>query len=377
MTSQERHEMRYLRRKAKRDARKEELNRKYGDFDKVASFAGLIDGFRKSKRGVAWKASVQRYEASLFRNTIKSHKALMAGDNIAKGFHEFDLCERGKHRHIRSVHISERCIQRSLCDNALVPMLGNSLIYDNGASMQGKGIDFAIDRVTAFLQKHYRKHGTDGYLILVDFTGYFDNIQHKPVYSILNKAFSDKRIVDLTKQCVDAFGDIGLGIGSQVSQILAITLPNAIDHGIEQNPDTEFYERYMDDSLIFVQTKEKAKEIFQNLRIQYEQMGIIVNEKKSQIVKLSHGFTFLKTKFYLAKTGKVIKKPCRDNIIRMRRKLKKFKAFLDAGIMTFQQINTAYQSWKGCMLRKNAYHAIRNMNALFNQLFIKDFMYGH
>ena len=34
-------------------------------------------------------------------------------------------------------------MQRSVCDNVLVPELSKYLTYDNGASMEGKGIHFA------------------------------------------------------------------------------------------------------------------------------------------------------------------------------------------------------------------------------------------
>lgn len=47
-------------------------------------------------------------------------------------------------RHIRSIHISERVVQRTLCDKVINPTLKPSFIYDNGASTENKGIDFAF-----------------------------------------------------------------------------------------------------------------------------------------------------------------------------------------------------------------------------------------
>ena len=46
--------------------------------------------------------------------------------------------DRHELRHIRSVHINERVVQRCLCDYSLVPVLSRSFVYDNGASIKIK-----------------------------------------------------------------------------------------------------------------------------------------------------------------------------------------------------------------------------------------------
>ena len=61
----------------------------------------------------------------------------------------------------------------------------------------------------------------------------------------------------------------------------------------------------------------------ERLEVIYSEYGIVINKKKTKIVDLKHGFTFLKTHFYITETGRIIKKPCRDSITRERRKLKK------------------------------------------------------
>ena len=152
MTSEERHKARETRRKAKRAAKRAEAL-KACSFEKVISSGSLVKAANLSKRGVNWKASVQRYHINLLRNTWALHQKLLRGESVVQGFICFDLIERGKLRHIRSVHFKERVVQRSLCDNALVPILSRSLIYDNGASIKGKGIHFAMFRCRDHLRE--------------------------------------------------------------------------------------------------------------------------------------------------------------------------------------------------------------------------------
>ncbi len=117
-------------------------------------------------------------------------------------------------RHIRSIHISERVVQRTLCDKVINPTLKPSFIYDNGASTENKGIDFALNRLSCHLQRHYRKYGREGYVLLFDFSNYFANAQHWPVSRELAKRVHDVRIRALANECLDNFGPIGYGLGS-------------------------------------------------------------------------------------------------------------------------------------------------------------------
>lgn len=149
----------------------------------VADANALYAAFRQSMKGVAWKASVQRYEMDVLRNTRDSKKTLKAGKSPVRGFHEFTICERGKTRHVKSVHIKERVVQRSLCDVALVPALRKGLEYDNSAGQKEKGIHFTLSRLDAHLHQFYRRTGSnEGYILLLDFKGYYDNILHSKVY---------------------------------------------------------------------------------------------------------------------------------------------------------------------------------------------------
>lgn len=369
MTSEERKEARYQRRKAAREVKRLKMLETY-DFDRVVSPDALFQSAKEARRGVYWKASVQRYCMSHLRNSIKTSKALRAGEDIRRGFITFDIMERGKLRHIQSVHFSERVVQRSLCSNALVPLLTRSLIYDNGASITGKGIDFSLRRLKLHLRKHFKKHGNAGYAVLVDFKGYFDSIRHAPLYDIYNRVFGeDERLVSLAALFIDAFGERGLGLGSETSQINAIAYPNRIDHYIKEVLRCKYYGRYMDDSYIICETKQQAAAILDALLIKYAEKGITVNRKKTAIVKLSRGFSFLKTHISLTDTGRIICRPCRQSAVRQRRKLKKFKRFLDAGQMSMLDIRTSYMSWRGFIAHKNARRTIRTMDVLYQHLF--------
>lgn len=370
MNSRERKEARYQRRKAEREKKRAETNAEFDNFESVISANALLDGARKSRRTIRFKASVQKYFMSLFRNVHNMRRRLQRGENITLGFIVFRLCDRGKERIIRSVHFAERIVQRAVCDRALVPRLSRSLIYDNGASLENKGIHFAMLRVRAHLQQYFRSNGfsNDGWILLIDFSSYFDNIQHGPIRELLEKSFHDERLIRLVWTFVEAFGEKSLGIGSQVSQILALAYPNAIDHYAKEVLRLRFYGRYMDDTYIIHRDKAVLEHALKKLLVKYEELGIVVNMKKTKIIPV-RCFTFLKVRYFLTNSGKVVMKPCRRSITKMRRKLKKFRHFLDVGVMTMADITSAYESWRGYVGHMNAHKTIRTMDRLYFELF--------
>lgn len=378
MNSQERHEARYQRRKAAREAKRREKLGQYDDFNRLSSVPAILHANWESRQGVMFKASVSRYNMNFYRNAVRQSKDLQAGKDIRQPFYVFDIRERGKLRHIHSLHYSERVIRRSACTNALVPVLSNGLIYDNGASLKGKGVSFSDKRCETHLHEFYRETGSsDGYILIIDFKGYFDNILHDPLKKLIDGSFRDKRIVNLSCDFIDATNTDkapeekgkGLYIGPEDSQIYAVAYPNRIDHIVKDELRQRYYARYMDDSYIIHKDKAVLKAIRDRLFAEYAKYGIIPNPKKTQIVKLSRGFTYLKTRYYLTDTGRVVKKADHDCIVRERRKLKKLHRFYAEGVITLEQVTQSYMSWRGSILKRDAYRTVRHMDALFFELY--------
>ena len=371
MNSEDRRAARRARREAKRRQKKVERAEKL-TLENVADLNNLYRSAKQAASGVKWKASVQNYHIHLLRNISRSHDDLLAGRDICRGFIHFDLYERGKLRHISAVHFSERVVQKSLAQNALVPAISPTLVHSNTANIKGRGTDYAIKLMKMQLARHWRKHGSDGYILQIDFSDYFASIPHGPAKKIVADHITDQRVVDLAHHLIDVQGDVGLGLGAEPNQILAVSLPSQIDHFVIEMLGVEAYGRYMDDSYCIHTDKEWLHIVQELIEWKCAQIGIKVNKKKTKIVKLSHGFTFLKKKFRYSETGRIIVRPARESITRERRKLKTLKRLYDNGEITYEQVYQSYQSWRGSMKRLDAQRTVENMDALFRDLFNSD-----
>ncbi|MCD7805453.1 MAG: hypothetical protein LUH03_10010 [Oscillospiraceae bacterium] len=369
MTSEERRELRYQRRKAERERKKQKACAGCDTFEQVFSYAHLYHSYRMCRRTVGWKASTQKYVAQAPLLVYDTRKQLLSGRFRSPGFYEFDVRERGKQRHIKSVTMKERVVQRCLCGYALVPVLGRTFVYDNGASMQNKGYSFAVRRMRCHLQRHFRKHGTDGYILLFDFRHFFDNVSHRVCKDILRTQFTDQRIIRLTERFIDAFGDVGLGLGSQISQVFALASANRLDHVLSSSPGIESYGRYMDDGYLIANRKEDLQRALEVMRQTCAELEITLNERKTRIQRVD-SFTWLKVRWHLTDTGYVVKRIYKRSVTVMRRKLKSFRRLVDEGKMTLEDVYISFQAWQAYALQFDAYWTLKSLRKLYTELFV-------
>jgi hypothetical protein len=340
----------------------------YYGIRKVSNANALFDAFRKSKINSDWKFSVQKYDFDLWKNISEAKRELNDGTYKQKPYVEFDLSERGKLRHIKAISIKDRVVQRSLCDNVLTPVTSSYLIYDNGASQKDKGVTFTRDRLKEHLHRYFRKYGTnEGYVLLVDFKNYFGSIPHEKLKEAYAKVIPEFDLRRLINSLIDENGgDRGMGIGAQLSQNAGIFYPTPLDQYFKTVKAEKYYGAYMDDRYLICRNKEHAKECLREMRKEADLLGLTINEKKTQIVKLSKGFTFLKIRYLLTETGKVVTYQSRDTFIRESRRLKKFKK----NSLPPERAAMCYKSWRGSVKQyHNNYYRIKRMDALFKSLF--------
>ena len=377
MTSCERREARYQRRRARRQAKADSVVGKYANPNEIFSAHAIVEGYKKSRKASGWKASTQAFGSNLFTNAFRESRNLKSNTWRPKGFYEFDIVERGKPRHIQSVCMAEKCVQSSISNGCLVPILGRSLIYDNGASLKNKGTDFALNRFVRHLRWHFARYGKEGGIYFFDFSGYFSHIPHLPLKERVHAKIQNPSIIRVYDLLIDAFRPKGvlpseaegLGLGSQVSQISAVFYPNAIDHWVKDTMGIHCYARYMDDGYIIMHDIEKLKSIaarFERMCLEY---GIAPNRKKCRIIKLTGAFRFLKVRFFITDKGKIVRRTHREAVTKEHRRLRKLRTLLDDGRKPFEQINMEFHAWLCSQIRCQSYHITLNMISYFDRLF--------
>ena len=331
----------------------------------------LYDAFLKCKKNVDWKCSVQKYEANVLSNLNHLRKSLVDNTYKVSPYVEFDINERGKMRHIKSPTFTDRILQRALCDYILEPSLYKYLIYDNGASIKGKGVEFSRKRLVKHLIEYFKEYGNDGYILVCDFRDFFGSIPHDKLIESLEKHIEDKKVISLLKQIIYSFNSNGkgLGIGSQISQICGVYYPTPLDNYCKIVKQCKYYVRHMDDFYIIHNDKTFLQDLLLDIEKISSDLGLKLNKKKTQIYRIDKGFIFLKQFIFITDSGKIVQKPYKKNVVCERRKLKSFKIKNNNGKMKTIEIKNIYKSWRGSIKKYNSYHIIKNMDKLYFNLF--------
>ena len=382
MTSKERHEARYQRRKAKREQKAYEANKI--TFDEVFSFSNIYKAGKLCCNGIRWKTSTINFENNLLLESLKIYNDLHNDIRKFKGFRSFITYAHGKVRNIDALPIQERTMQKCLCKNLLIDSYSRSFVYDNGASLKGKGMDFQLNRLKKHLHDHYRKYGTKGGIYQFDLKNYFGSLPHENIKSRAKEKILDDRIYKLFCDFIDDFQYIknidmssnkirGVGLGSEISQIVSLDYVNKIDHYVKDVRGIHGYGRYMDDGYIISNSLDELKDIKEKLYKIANELNISMNDKKNIITPFRHhSFVFLKMRVSLSDTGKVTMKLCRQSIKSMRRKIKIFRNWVDNNILNFEDVAQAYQSWRAHARRCNSYNSLSAMDEYFAKTFEKE-----
>lgn len=362
----------------------------------------LYDAYLKAKRGSDWKPQVQKYEMTWLLELAREQSELRTRAYEFKPTSTFTLHERGKVRRITGEQLPDRIVKHALCDEALNPQILPHLIYDNGASQKGKGIDFARRRLLAHLRRYYAKHrSNEGYILLIDFSKYYDNIRHDELLRLFRPYVADpcawwllEKTIDRSKvdvsymssgeyaKCMGVVFDVKeyakldkklltgerymhkhLNIGDQVAQTAGIAYPMELDNYIKIVCGEKYYGRYMDDSYLIHEDRNHLIAMRDAIEREAAKLGITVNRKKTRICKLSDRWRFLQVQYSLTETGRVMQKINPKRVTAMRRKLKKL-----APKLSDEEFSALYKSWFCGNYKLMSRKQRENMDALYTNL---------
>ncbi len=337
-----------------------------GKYQVVTSFDNIYKAFGPSRRGSYWKDSIIGYDVNRLERSIEISRALRSGKYKLKGHYHFKIQEREKIRDIQSLHIRDRVDLQSLCDKLVTEDTSRSFIYDNGASLKGKGTNFSRNRLKTHMRRFYNKHGLNGYVLQIDVKKYFDNIPHWYLKERMIKRYEG--FPDMQKclcDVIDSFdGNKGLGPGSQAVQIFALETLDKMDHFIKEALGIKYYGRYMDDAYLIHEDKDYLKHCKEILDCFLNEIELTLHPNKTNLYPLKRGIKFLGFKFNITETGHIYVKLNKDSVKRIKRKLRNM-ARLGLPEETIQK---TFTSWKNHANYGNSYYTVKNVGEYLDNL---------
>lgn len=163
-------------------------------------------------------------------------------------------------------------------------------------------------------------------------------------------------------------GDSGYNPGSQMVQIVGISLLDPVDHYVKEKLHVKRYIRYMDDFWALVETKECAEELLTNITVKLKEYGLEVNKKKSHIIPLNEGFVFLGFQYRLTETGKIIMTLDPDSVKHERKTLARMESKVRKGELKPEKVDEHHESWENNASKGNSYKMLKRTKQYLKQL---------
>ena len=335
------------------------MKRRNNLYDSMLDYEKIKRVYNKLRVTTKNKKEVIRFSLNLNENLMDILTKLYKGKYVFNKYRIF-LIREPKYRLIMSECIEDKIVNHLLSDE-LINSLERSLIDNNVATRKNKGSKLAYEKFIKSVNK-LMYNSKDIYVLKLDISKYFYNINHKVLMEMVMEKIKDKKALCLLKEILDTtnksyvnkeireviykekervkilniskeekkklYSELdkiptyrkgyGLPIGNMSSQILAVFFLNKVDHFIKEVLKCKNYIRYMDDLVIVDIDYDKLKEYKKIITKEIEKYDLKVNEKSS-IFKLRSGVNFFGYNFKINK--KLIIKYRKDTIKRVNKKI--------------------------------------------------------
>lgn len=248
------------------------------------------------------------------------------------------------------------------------------MIWNNGASLPGKGFHFSKRLLREDLHYHFKRYGRNGNIILLDCKQFFPSASHRIIYARHDKLIHDYDLRKLGDDIVaSSTGDKGMPLGVEPSQAEMIAFPSPLDNYIKCQLSIKCAGHYMDDYYIIVPPNQDPKEIMRLIVQKASELDLTISKEKSRIVPLSKPFRYCKAKYTLTESGRVIVTGNRGSFKRTRHKIKAFYEKVQNGEMSYEDLWTSvngmlaylesYQNHQRVLRLRRLFYAIYGFSA--------------
>lgn len=315
-------------------------------YERALTFSKIQRAFyRTAKRKKKTKDFI-RFEMYLEDNIIDIYRRLKEENYMVGQYRSFKVYEP-KERLIYSLPFYDRVVQQLYVYEYIMPYMIPKFISTSFACIPGRGLHTCVRTVQSYLNRA-KNLWKKPYIVKFDISKFFYSINRDILYRIMEKYYKDKKFLRLTKIFINFVSDDeiipgkGLPIGNYTSQYFANIYLNELDHYIKEKLKIKYYVRFMDDGLLIVESKEKAKEILEKINKYVNEVLDLKLNNKSGYFPLRGGIVFCGYRIYYNKF--LIK---RANINRVKKRIKKWNNEWKKGKCDFKYWHQSFYAWKG------------------------------
>lgn len=275
-------------------------------WEELISITNLFNAYKKASKGKRSRPDVAAYEFNLENNLFSLRDELADGTYKHGTYHSFSIHDP-KRRLISAADFKDRIVHHSLV-SVLEPEYEKIFLPNSFANRIGKGTHKAL-KTCSTLMKKYK------YYLFMDVVQFFPSIDHQKLLKLMEEVVNDEKTMQLC-QCILKSGEKvleseydlvwfpgddlfavnrprGLPIGNMTSQFWANVYLNPLDHLLESDLNCPTWLRYVDDIVVFSNSKNDLHKIKENVVNFLSSLRLVIHEGSAQPTPVSQGLTFL------------------------------------------------------------------------------------
>lgn len=230
-------------------------------YNKIYNFNNLYEAYLKARKNKRYRLEVMTYTNSLEENLITLQNELIWGKYKIGNPRIFTIFIP-KIREIKALPFRDRVLQHAL-NTVIEPYFERSFYNYSYACRKDKGTHKASLKVQEWLYIA-EKNNKNLYCLKCDIKKFFNSVDLKILVEILSRKIKDKKVIWLIKQILGK-SQKGMPIGSLTSQLFANIYLNELDKFVKHSLKMKYYIRYMDDFIIFSESKSELHYILNEI----------------------------------------------------------------------------------------------------------------
>lgn len=247
--------------------------KRYGNlYEKICSIENLRLAHANAKKGKGWYKEVREIDKDPDKYLYRLQKMLKEHTYRTSEYEMFIKHEGGKDRKIYKLpYFPDRVAQWAILQ-VIEPYITKTLIADTYSAIPERGIHKGLKRLEHAM---WNDHEECRYCLKIDARHYYQSINHDILKAKYRRLFKDEDLLITLDEIIDSVNtadeddlvriwlmeedidkNTGIPIGNYLSQYSGNFYFSAFDHWMKEVKHVKYYFRYMDDVVIFGETKE-------------------------------------------------------------------------------------------------------------------------
>lgn len=328
----------------------------------MSTTGNLFAAAKLAAAGKRFRPDVAAFLLNLEEEVFRLRRELLDCSYRPGAYRSF-LVEDPKPRVISAAPFRDRVIHHAFT-RIVEPVFERRFTKDSYACRKGMGTHAALERARSAIQR-------SPFVLKADVVRFFPSIDQEILTRLLSRAIADEDVLRLAGVILAGFrtegndayfdGDDlftpfervrGLPLGNQTSQFFANVYLNPLDHFVARHLKPAAYVRYVDDFLVFADSKEQLEEERSAIEAFLGRLRLRVHPRKNRIYRSRDGVTFLGWRLFPNRTRLV-----RSNVTAFRRRLLALSRRYSDGRAAWGDVSQRIASWQGHAAWGNTFHA--------------------